>query len=376
DPDFAQQAQSLLPKVFEGEPAQNRKLKYDRKTILVNAAPISSIDCILVSHSDLTQILVPVRQTQLLYMLLLFICISLSCLMTIILVNRLFRRTNAINAAICQIRQGDFDIALPVKGNDFIDQIADNLNTMASQISNLIRNNYEKQLQIKNLQIRMLSQQISPHFLYNTLECLKMQAVLNDEKDTAQALTSLGHLLRYYANNASSFSTVQREIEAAQDYVNIMNLIEGRKCVLSQNVSEDCLCIIIPPFILQPIIENSIKHGAFSRSCEVHIHLTIERSSDLIHLEIADNGVGISPETLEQIQTRLKDGRICYQYGNQQASIGLYNTNARIKLFYGDSYGLSLSSIENEGTSVQLTLPVSGPDGNVGQATGEEDLYV
>lgn len=376
DPEFAKKAPTTVPYALSGQSLKNLKLKSNGKNLLINACPISSIDCVLISHSDLSRILLPVRQNQMLYLLILFACVALSCFLTIILVNRLLHRTNAINDAICQIRQGDFDIALPVQGADFIDQIADNLNSMASQISNLIRNNYEKQLQIKNLQIRMLSQQISPHFLYNTLECLKMQAVLNDENDTAQALTSLGHLLRYYANNASSLSTVGRELEAAQDYVNIMNLIEGRKCILNMNISEDCLPFIMPPFILQPIVENSIKHGVLSSSCEVHVQLSIERSGDLMHIEIADNGVGISPETLSQIQARLKDGQVSYQYGNQQTSIGLYNTNARIKLFYGDSYGLSLSSVEKEGTCVRLTIPVSCPDTGFISEGGKEDLYV
>ena len=100
-------------------------------------------------------------------------------------INSLLRRADTINEAILQIQEGNFNIAIPVEGTDFIDQVATNLNGMAAQIIDLIHNNYENQLKIKDLQIRMLSQQISPHFLYNTLECLRMKAVLEDNNESA-----------------------------------------------------------------------------------------------------------------------------------------------------------------------------------------------
>ena len=375
DPEWAEVAPSLLGDMFQDNSVQNQRLRCNGKTLLVNARHIPAIGCVLVSHSDLGLILEPVRQSQLLWIITILVCITASCFFANALVNKLLKRADTINAAIRQIQQGNFDIELPAQGSDFIDQIAENLNAMAARIKNLIQNNYEKQLQIKNLQIRMLSQQISPHFLYNTLECLKMNAVLEDNVETAQALTSLGRLLRYYADYSSKLSLVQTELDELQDYIHIMNLIEGKQCVFEKEVPEEFLSCPIPRFVLQPIVENSIKHGCPSCSSEIHIRLTVREENGLLCFTITDDGVGVPAVTAAQIQEKLKVGHISCQYGNQQSAIGLYNTNARIKLIYGDPYGISFSSVQGLGTSVQFAIPAC-QDFHWQDADEKEDAYV
>ncbi|MBC8544772.1 sensor histidine kinase [Bianquea renquensis] len=376
DPEWATQAPSLLADLFQEDAIQNQRLRHSGKTLLVNACSIPAINCVLVSHSDLGVILEPVRRSRFLWFITIIICIAASCFFANAFVNKLLKRADTINAAIRQIQQSNFDIALPVQGSDFLDQITENLNAMASRIKNLIQNNYEKQLQIKNLQIRMLSQQISPHFLYNTLECLKMHAILENDTETAQALTSLGRLLRYYANYSSKLSPVETELDEVQDYIHIMNLIEGRKCVFEKEVPDDFLSCPIPRFVLQPIVENSIKHGVVSCSSEIHICLTVKEENGLIYFIITDDGVGVSADIATQIQDKLRVGHTSYTYGNQQTSIGLYNTNARIKLIYGDQYGISFSSVQGLGTSVQFAIPASCQDVSLQDTDEKDDVYV
>lgn len=372
DQDLLEAVRASLPELSGDDDQWSGKADYGKKTYLLHARYIPSIGCILISYSDLSLLTNTMIQTIAISAIVTLLCGFASWFLALTLVNGLLRRTETINSAIRQIQGGDFAISLPVYGADFIDQIAMNLNSMASQIENLIQNNYEKQLQIKNLHIRMISQQISPHFLYNTLECLKMNAVLEGQEKNARALTSLGRLLRYYANDSSDFATMGEELKEVQDYVDIMNLIEERKCIYEKTVPEECLTCRLPRFLIQPLVENAIKHGSRSYSSEIRIHLTITLEEDLLHLTIADDGVGIPPETIREIRQKLESGQSSYEYGSKPASIGLYNTNARIKLIYGDAYGITLDSIPGEGCTVQFTIPFSPLQGKSEQQDRKE----
>ncbi len=339
---------------------------YGGRDYRVNFRDIPAIDSVLIGYSDLGAVLSPLFTSILQGILVMGIFGVAGFLLAVTLVNGLLRRADAINAAIRHIQEGDFDVSVPVDGEDFLDQIAANLNAMAARIKDLIRNNYEKQLQIKNLQIRILSQQISPHFLYNTLEGLKMNAVLQGQDDIARALTSLGRLLRYYSNNGSDFSTVGEELKAVRDYVAIMNLIEEKNCVYEEEVPEECLGLSVPRFILQPVVENAIKHADRGGADVLHIRLTARVEGDRMRITVSDDGVGIPPEKLQEIRRGLENGTISYQYGNQPSSIGLYNTNARIKLIYGEPYGIFIESLPGEGSRVSLTISVR-QDGGKGE---------
>lgn len=352
DPEWAAEAaDSILKNVPDGE-----SFSYGDGSLLINSAPISSINCVLVSHSDLGAVFKPVRDFQMVVLAAILICVLFCCFLAAVLVNSLLRRSRTINDAILQIQEGNFDISIPVEGTDFIDQVAANLNNMATKIKNLIHNNFESQLEIKDLQIRMLSQQISPHFLYNTLECLRMRAVLEDNTEAAQALLSLGRLLRYYASYASERGLLSAELEVTQDYVNIMSLMEERDCILEKDVPEELLGKSMPRFMLQPIIENAIKHGGRPQGSAIRIRLRVREEGGVMKFEITDNGLGVPPERAVEIQQKLLTASV-----DSDASIGLYNTNARIKLLYGEEYGLLFSSIRGMGTSVTMSIP-SGPD--------------
>lgn len=353
----AQAVDTVLPQVRDGEEVRHQQLGFGGTELLVNAAYLPTIQCVLVSHSDLGAIFQPVRDFQLPVVVMIVLCLLFCCFLAAALVNGLLRRSRTINEAILRIQEGDFDISLPAGGADFFDQVAENLNGMAAQIKNLIHNNYENRLEIKDLQIRMLSQQISPHFLYNTLECLRMRAVLEDNLESAQALLSLGKLLRYYANYAMEFASVRDEVEVARDYVNIMALTEERPCLFEADIPPELLGVPVPRFLLQPVIENSIKHANRPAGTAVDIRLRGEAAEGQLRLTVTDDGMGVPPERAVEIQQKLLSGANAV---TQESSIGLYNTNARIQLLYGEEYGILFSSVQGMGTSVTLTLPSAG----------------
>lgn len=357
DPDWAQQIPELLGDEFWERDIVNKSVKLDGNSYLVNSAFLSRCGCALICHSNAGVILDQVQQNRVLYILLIVTCFVIACLIANTLVDHLLARTDTINAAILQMQQGNFDISLEIPGTDFLDNISENLNEMASRIESLIQNNYKKQLQIKDLEVRMLSQQISPHFLYNTLECLRMYALDNNDIEVSNALASLGKLLRYYADSSFAFSPLRAELKVVEDYISIMNVLEGKNCHFEADLPPELLSCSIPRFVLQPLVENSIKHGLDSNSRELKIRMTGGMKGERLVLSLKDNGIGASREETEKIQSKLK-AEAAYEFGVRQSSIGLYNTNARIKLLYGEQYGITFSSIQGKGSLVRIALPL------------------
>ncbi len=349
---------SGLGDLFQTDGFYNRRIDDEGQVYLVCGQTIPGIDCCLISHSDQSVVLGTVQSFQVLGGLIVVFSVLGSGMLAVRLVKSLLKRTEAINGAIAQMQEGNFDVNIPVYGTDFLEQVAGNLNAMAARIKNLIQNNYEKQLQVKDLQIRMLSQQISPHFLYNTLECLKMRAVLADNMDIARALTSLGRLLRYYADYSSEFAPIQLELGAVQDYVNIMNVVEEKDCVFTYTVEPGLMNRQVPRFVLQPMVENAIKHGCPPGETDIQVELKVEQRDDLMTFILSDNGVGTPPEAAEQIARRLEQG---YISSSRRGSVGLYNTNGRIRLLYGEAYGLTFQSEEGKGTRITFAIPLTPP---------------
>lgn len=340
------------------ENAANKTVVFQGESYLINSAYLSNCDCLLIGHSNAGIVTAELEQISIFYCFLLISCFFIACLIANAMVNHLLRRTDSINAAIREIQRGNFKISLEPQGTDFLDNISENLNEMASRIDSLIQNNYKKQIQIKELEVKMLSQQISPHFLYNTLEGLRMYALDRNDINVSDALASLGKLLRYYADTSGDFSPMEAELEAIRNYITIMQVLEGKECRLTTDISPQLTNCSIPRFVLQPLVENSIKHSVES-ACprELHIHLDAYTEHGKLTLVIADNGMGVNREEVQKIQGRL-DTAVSYEYGIRQNSIGLYNTNARIKLIYGSQYGISFSSVQGMGSTVTVALPL------------------
>lgn len=346
------------------DPTENAEFTYNGISYIVNSARIDSIGYMLVSCTDFNEVKKPIENTRTLFILISLVCIGVLCISANFLVNRLLQRLSVIDDNICKIQDGDFDIHIEVTGRDTIDKVSSSLNVMAWRIRCLIEDVYENQIQMKNLQIKMLSQQVSSHFLYNTLECLKMRAELNDQREIAQGLTTLGKLLRYYANIGAELSSVQKELDCIKEYVELMNLIHKNHCNLQFEVDDVLLLRTMPNFVLQPLMENSIKHGGTGHRY-IDVLITIREEDGLLNFTVANNGAGINSETLAEIRKRLEaHNKPLNQWEKTSEkleagskSIGIYNTHDRIKLVCGYSFGISIDSELSGGTTIRFSIP-------------------
>ena len=233
--------------------------------------------------------------------------------------------------------------------------IDNGLKHMISELRSMIEKQYIYEIEIKNARLEALQLQINPHFLYNTLETIN-QLALSGDTNQAHKISiisqNLGKLLRYnvtYNNNI--WTTVESEIENIISYIDIQNIRYDNKFEFYIDISPETKECIIPKFIIQPIIENSIKH-AFTETAQFGT-ITVEafQFDNYLYINIQDDGKGMTDLELSKIKSELND----HSYSDKH--IGLRNIHKRIQLAFGTEYGMSIESKLNSGTSVCLKLP-------------------
>ena len=211
--------------------------------------------------------------------------------------------------------------------------------------------------QIDSIQLemryKMLSSQINPHFLFNTLETIRMKALGSGDKEVATMLRILASLLRYNLSVEGKPVPLIKELDAIQNYLNIQHFRFGDRVSYDIATTCDIQNIMILPLLIQPIVENSFLHGLENKVSGGFIYILITQDSknrDDILITVKDNGCGMDEEQIKALTEKMNATNIT------TTSIGMANVNSRIKLFYGEQYGITIQSEPGEGTSVTLRI--------------------
>lgn len=260
--------------------------------------------------------------------------------------------------------KGNYNIIDNFNGNDELTDVFSDLKLMIQSIKEMDSKMYETKIQeqvLKNqqqkMEYKMLASQINPHFLYNTLETLRMKALMEGNPGIANAIKLLGKSMHYVLeNNGTSSTTLKKELDYISTYLAIQKLRFNDRVNYTLEVPEDLNleeCEILP-LLLQPVVENSILHGLERVKYTGLIKIgVLTKEDELLIIQILDNGLGMNEEELAKLRA---DIRISKRKSNM--NIGLYNINQRIKLFYGEAYGMEIQSQPKEGTQVTLTIPL------------------
>ena len=218
----------------------------------------------------------------------------------------------------------------------------------------------EKLAYIQNLQ-----NQMNPHFLYNILENIRSESLLNGLESVANMAELLGDFYRYTISQEENFVSLKEELDNTEVYFQIQRFRFSKKLELEVKVQEDLLSLKVPRILLQPIVENSIVHGLEGRESGGKVEISISRSNQHVYIQVSDDGIGIEEEKLRQINEDLRNIRRGFQggvvgkggMGKAGMGVSLLNIQERIHLLYGREYGLYLQSLENAGTDVCVVLP-------------------
>jgi len=244
---------------------------------------------------------------------------------------------------------------------DEVGQIQRHFRIMLERINELIHENYVKQLMIKDTQFKALQAQINPHFLYNTLESINWMAKMSKQERISQMVESLGYLLRLSLNVQSATITFQKELEIINHYLIIQHYRFEERLNYSLQVPTHLLGCELPKLSVQPIIENAIHYALEPNIEPCTIIISAEVIDDRLLVSVSDNGPGMTETFLEQ----LSRGEV----KPKGTGIGLSNIDDRIKMLYGDEYGINIESKSGQGTKVTLILPYIVRDEDVQSTT-------
>ncbi|WP_313126002.1 sensor histidine kinase [Proteiniclasticum ruminis] len=215
----------------------------------------------------------------------------------------------------------------------------------------------------KHAEYLALQNQINPHFLYNTLEGIRSEALIEGIDSVAEMTEALATFFRYTISNLDRLVTIEEELENIENYTKIQKFRFGNRLelkVLFKGNKEEIQRLMMPKLTLQPLIENSIFHGVERKIGKGTIELRLTKTSERLHIVVSDDGLGMEPEKLQELNDRLKGTSLSYlkEDMNKRGGIALVNVNNRIRLIYGDEYGIFVYSKKNAGTDVHVTLPL------------------
>jgi two-component system sensor histidine kinase YesM len=298
--------------------------------------------------------------------LILCVCTLPICLL---LVNYLYRDiikpVNLLVKRMHQVEKGDIGITIESKREDEFGYMNATFNRMSREIKNLINTVYKNQIATKDAEIKALQAQINPHFLYNTLDSINWKAKINGVEEISEMVSALSSIIEANMNrNNENFITLDREIEYINNYYLLLRKRFGKKIGMETEVEEDALGCVIPKLIVQPIVENAVYHGLEMKVGSGTIRLKARRDESRLYIDVIDDGTGIDEDTLSRLNKSLEETTnevVAAGEAEQDlligSGIGIINVHKRIRLIYGNEFGLRITSRVAEGTHVSICLP-------------------
>ena len=266
-----------------------------------------------------------------------------------------------------KVRKGESYTGITIRGGGEVGELAHHFSKLMNTINTLVAQAVYKQALSKEAELRTLHNQIDAHFLYNTLENIKMLAEIEDQRTISDALTWLGGMMRYNFKWTGEYVKLRDEIRHIQNYIEIMNIRFEHPIRLELNIDNAYLEVEVLKMSLQPIVENSVKHAWNTGAEELAgrtIRIDVTEAEGDLFIALRDNGLGLTPSLLsalhEAIYAREEEGQEFSGSGTggyKAGGIGLRNVHQRLQLFYGEAYGLEVQSEPGQWTTVFMTLP-------------------
>lgn len=281
-------------------------------------------------------------------------------------VHQLLGPTQQLLKNISAFGKGKLDARVDIKEHDEIGQIGRAYNHMADNIQNLMEKVYELELTNKEAEIEFLKMQINPHFLYNSLDTISWLGYADGNEKVSDLAVSLANLLRATIKR-DDFIEVRNEMNIVRDYLNVQSYRFGDRISFTCLVPDEVMDYVMPAFLLQPLIENSIIHGLEAQEGKGNLNLVIQKDEKWLYFQVSDDGKGMSQEQVEELmaQCRLSDSR---------QAIGLKNVYRRLQLLYGEQCLFKMKSGPDAGTEISFRIPLTRDKKVYRKRTDMEDI--
>ncbi|MEF2964865.1 histidine kinase [Paenibacillus sp. M1] len=291
-------------------------------------------------------------------LLVLLIALLFVYIVSFLTTNRLLRLSRHLN----RLALGDLNVVSRIDGNDEIGQLSRQFNYMVESINRLMQQVVEKteqnntlELAQREIKLKMMASQINPHFLFNALESIRMNASMKGEKEIANIVRLLGRLMRKNLEVGRENAPLKEEIEMVHSYLEIQKFRYEDRLRYELNIDPQAVDIRILPLIIQPLVENAVIHGVEDKEDGVEVSLEIRLvKENLLEIKVRDNGLGMTPQRLAEVLNNISGPD---EPANNR--IGLRNVHQRLVLSYGEEHGLNIVSEYGKGTEIGFAIPVN-----------------
>ena len=279
----------------------------------------------------------------------LIIVVAVSAVM---IVSGIIQPISQLNQATEKIAQGDFNARAQADSDDEVAELAVSFNKMAGSMQSLIDKVKEDERKMRKADLRLLQEQIQPHFLYNTLDTIVWLIESNEPDEAVTMVVTLSDFFREILSKGKDFISIKEEEKHISSYLQIQEM--RYRDILEYDIQLDQVIYKyqILKLTLQPVVENALYHGIKYKRAKGCIHIHGEKEGDIIRLTVRDDGVGMDAEELEQLRQQIE--KPCQE---TEKGFGLANVNERIHMYFGPEYGMKIQSQKGKGTTVEIVIP-------------------
>lgn len=282
----------------------------------------------------------------------LIICVIImvvSCAIIFYFVHQTSKPLSELVEKMSNARETKYDEHINLTGSKEVEELSSTYNAMLDEMNGYIEDLLQTQKEKRKSEISALQMQINPHYIYNTLASIKWLIFQGDVEKSTKTLDAFIALLRNTISNMDEYITIDKEMQSLKNYVFINNVRYGNKVQVEYFVTYGCEDYRLPKMILQPFVENAFFH-AFPGEVKGNIKVMVRKLGEKLQIQIADDGVGMAGERLQELTSRTAKTE-------HYSGIGINNVDDRLKLMYGNDYGIQIDSRESEGTTVTVSLP-------------------
>ncbi len=251
-----------------------------------------------------------------------------------------------------QVAKGDLSVRFDARSGVEVNRLSDSLNTMIDKINELLEQVTTEQIRLRKAEFELLQTQINPHFLYNTLDTIIWLAEAGKQREVVGMVGSLSEFFRASLNQGKDIISIREELQHVKSYLEIQQVRYQDILKYEIQVPGELDKYLIPKITIQPIVENALYHGIKNKRGLGRIRVSGKEEEGGFAIQVEDNGIGINEERLRQVGDRIQ-----YRTPAENDIYGLYNVNERIRLNFGEKFGISIESVYGEGTVVSIHLP-------------------
>lgn len=342
---------------FEGN-SGTTEIRLGKERYLIAYDKDDNTGLMRVAAIDKQKILASTSNVDILLLLIAIFSIMAIILFTNVAARIFFRKLTEMDRMISQIEAGRFDVRIKAGGFNEISRISESFNHMAEKLQSLLNSMVEKEKSQKEAEIHALQAQINPHFLYNTLENMRMQCEIDEYYTVANGLANLGDLMRYSLHWESKKVKLEEELNNVNQYIEIMRMRFNNRLVYKMECGDGLENIMVPKFILQPLVENCFTHAFRDSIPPWIISVNIYQDENKLIICVKDNGTGIDQVRLDQIRNCINKNEPISDTKKSKSSIGVINVKQRIEMICPVGSVLNIDSKLGAGTIVTVTIVI------------------